>query len=476
MANPNVLSERYATSSINNIFDEKGKIIAERELWIAVMKAQRDLGLNISNEDIEKYEKSKNEINLNRIKEIERETRHDVKAKINAFVEISGAQQQIHKGMTSRDLTDNVEQMQIKKASQIIFGKYISVLRHFCDKAEEYQDIILTARTHHQAAQPTLFGRRFSMWAEELLFHLEGFESFLARFPLRSIKGPVGTQFDMLKLLGSPEKVQRLEELIAKQLGFVKVLDSPGQVYPRSLDYALISDLSFLAAAPENFANTMRLMSGYELVTEGFKEGQVGSSAMPHKMNTRSSERIWGLSELLKMYANGASRISGHQWEEGDVSCSVPRRIINTDVFYASDGLCETTLTVLNEMGVYPAIINKEVDKYLPFLATTELLQEAILKGIGREEAHKIIKKYTVQEALNMRKTGSEKNNLAETLGTDSAFVKVGITKKRIETILADKAHFIGNARIQIDNVREKANDIINRYSKQACYEPGEIL
>ena len=187
----------------------------------------------------------------------------------------------------------------------------MSVLRHMLECALKYRDIVLTARTHHQAAQPTLLGRRFSMWAEELLTHMVNFENFLLDYPLRGIKGPVGTQFDMLTLLGDPGKVLMLEKMVAESLGFERVLDSTGQVYPRSLDYALLTQLALMASACENFAKGMRLMSGYELVTEGFKEGQVGSSAMPHKMNTRSAERICGFSTLIKMYADGALPAGG---------------------------------------------------------------------------------------------------------------------------------------------------------------------
>ena len=211
MANLNILSERYATHAINEIFSERGKAIAERALWIAVMKAQRELGVDIPAEDIAKYEAAKNDVDLDLIKAIERKTKHDVKAKIEAFVRAAGAAEHIHKGMTSRDLTDNVEQMQTGKASRIIFGKYISVLRHLADKAEEYRNVVLTARTHHQPAQPTLLGRRFSMWAEELHLHLAAFEAFIGNYPLRGIKGPVGTQCDMRTILGSQDRVAELE-------------------------------------------------------------------------------------------------------------------------------------------------------------------------------------------------------------------------------------------------------------------------
>ena len=473
MPNPNVLSQRYATDEMNAIFSEKGRILLERDLWIAVLKAQKDLGLNIPDEAIEAYENAKTDIDLDLIKKIERETRHDVKAKIAAFNKAAGGYELIHRGMTSRDLTDNVEQMQVKKASKLIFGKYVSILRHFVDKAREYNSIILTARTHHQPAQPTLLGRRFAMWAEELYEALIDFERFIENYPLRGIKGPVGTQSDMLTLLGSAKKVSELERRIAEHLGFKKVLDAPGQVYPRSLDYRLASHLTALAAACENFAKGMRLMSGYELVTEGFKEGQVGSSAMPHKMNTRSSERICGFCELLKMYADGASRLSGDQWEEGDVSCSVVRRVIIPDMFYASDGLCETVLTVLNEMGVYPKVIAAEVERYLPFLSTAELLDAATKKGMGREEAHSLIRKYAVKEALRMRETGDFENRLPELLGDDERFP---LSKDEIEQILKDKMHFVGRAKEQIQAAAEKAEKLISRYPSEAAYEPKPIL
>ena len=475
MTNSNVLSQRYAGPEINRIFSEKGRILAERELWIAVMRAQKKLGLSIPSDVIEGYEAAKGDIDLDFIRQRELETKHDVKAKIEGFVKAANKAEHIHKGMTSRDLTDNVEQMQFKKASRIILGRYVSVLRHMLDRAREYRDIVLTARTHHQAAQPTLLGRRFSMWAEELLVHLKQFEAFLSAYPLRGIKGPVGTQFDMLTLLGSFEKTRMLEQMVAESLGFEKVLDCTGQVYPRSLDYSLVSHLAFMGSACEDFAKGMRLMSGYELVTEGFKKGQVGSSAMPHKMNTRSSERICGFSTLIKMYADGTSRLAGDQWEEGDVSCSVVRRIVMPDAMYASDGLCETTLTVLHNMGAYPMIIQKEVERYLPFLASTEILMTAVKAGVGRETAHEAIKRHAVAEAMSMREKGTSPQ-LSRRLAQDKVFREAGVTEEQINRILEDANHFAGNAREQIQEVIAKAEPLFERYAQAASYMPGEIL
>jgi len=477
MANPNILSLRYASPRINEIFSEEGRIKRERNLWLAVMKAQRKLGLGISDDTIEKYERARDDINLERIREIELETRHDVKAKIDAYNEAAGVkpeEQQAHRGLTSRDLDDNVWQSQIKEASGIVFGKAVSMLRHFLDKALEYKDTVISARTHMQPAQLTTLGRRMSMWAEELKYHLSNFETLYQGLPLRGIKGPVGTQFDMLTQLGSQEKVDKLEEMVAAELGFSKTLNSPGQVYPRSLDYALISGLSLLGSAPESFSKTMRVMARGELVTEGFKEGQVGSSSLPHKMNTRSSERICSMAEALKMYSDGASRISGDQWEEGDVSDSLLRRVIIPDSFYTADGLCETTLTILNEMGTYPEVIRQELDKYLPFLATTEILMAATDSGIGREEAHKIIKENAVAAALDMR--AGKEPQLAHRLAANLEFSSKGLTEGRINGMLLNREHFIGLARQQIDAVISDSRYLLNKYQKEAAYEPGEIL
>ena len=474
--NSNILSQRYATENMNQIFSEMGKTRLERELWLNVLKIQRELGLHVPDEAIEAYEAALDDIDLCLIMEIEQRTKHDVKAKIEAFCKAAGDYEYVHLGMTSRDLSDNVEQIQIKKAMRLVFGKYISVLRHLLDRADEYRTIELTARTHHQAAQPTLLGRRFSMWAEELWVHLVEFEAFIESYPFRGIKGAVGTQFDMVNLLGSKGKALDLEKRIAEMFGFNDILDSTGQVYPRSLDYKLLMHLSVLSSACENFAKSMRLMAGYELMTEGFRKGQVGSSVMPHKMNTRSSERICAFSELLKMYADGGSRLSGDQWEEGDVSCSAMRRVLIPDAFYASDGLLETTLTVLNQMGAYSAVISKEVDRYLPFLATTEILGMAVQRGMGREQAHGLIKKHAIAEALRMREEGSDINYFIDRLCEEPDFKNMGITSVILSDVIKDKSHFIGNADAQITAVQDKVKPILVKYMDAAAYEPGDIL
>jgi len=474
MTEENVLARRYATPDMTDIFSERGKILSERELWIAVMKAQHDAGVDISSETIAKYEAAKENIDVERIEQRERETRHDVKARIEAFVEAAQAPEAIHRGLTSRDLTENVEQMQSRKAANVIHGKYVSVLRHLLDRATQYSDVPLTARTHHQAAQLTTLGRRLSMYAEELHWHIEDFGRYIDEFPLRGIKGPVGTQYDMLALLGTQGKVDTLEQTIASMLGFQKTLTAPGQVYYRSLDEALLSRLACLTAPCANFAKGMRLMAGYDLVTEGFKKGQVGSSAMPHKMNTRTSERVCGLANIIKGHQDMASRISGDTWEEGDVSCSAPRRVYLADAFYASDGLCESALTILNEMGPYPGVLAAEANKYLPFLVSTDILGTLTKAGIGREAAHALVKKHSVGEALRMREGYSPL--VLEKIADDPVCKDLGITLDSLRERSIDLLRLTGNARSQVDAVRTKAMPLLEKYAAQAAYEPRDIL
>lgn len=480
MVNENVLAMRYATKT-RDIFSDYGKNLAERKLWVAVMKSEAELGLNIPAEDIGAYEAVVEDIDLALIKKLDIEIQHDVKAKIKAFniaaEKAAGRKvgQHCHRGMTSRDLTDNVEQKQFLDAGNIILGRNVSQLRHLTDRAKLYRDRAITARTHNVAAQLTLLGRRFSMYAEELMENMEDFEHFLGRYPLRGIKGPVGTQFDMLSLLGSEEKVTTLENKVAELLGFKRVLHSPGQVYPRSLDYRMVTRLAALASAPQSFAKTMRLMAGYQLVDEGFDEEQTGSSIMAHKKNAKNCERVCGFSELLKMYADGASRISGDQWQEGDVSCSAVRRVVMPDAFYTSDGLLETSLTILNKMQAYDGAIEGEIGFYMPFLCSTDILSKATKAGIGREDAHAIIKKHAVAELARMQRTGSADNNLFNLIAQEPAFVNAGITKDQLDAIGQNREKMFGNAKAQIDSVIESSQYFISKYSQEASYEPGPI-
>ena len=469
---PNVLATRYAGADLAEIWSPEHKIVLERKLWIAVLTAQRELGVDVPAGVIADYEAVVDQVDLASIAARERVTRHDVKARIEEFCALAG-HEHIHKGMTSRDLTENVEQLQIRASLGLIRQRVLATLARLARLAAEHESLVMTGRSHNVAAQATTLGKRFATVADEMLVALGRLDDLLARYPLRGIKGPMGTSQDMLDLLdGSTAKLADLEQRVALHLGFGQVLTSVGQVYPRSLDFDVVSALVQIVAGPSNLATTIRLMAGIELVTEGFKEGQVGSSAMPHKMNTRSCERVNGLAVVLRGQLSMVGELAGDQWNEGDVSCSVVRRVALPDAFFAADGLFQTFLTVLDEFGVFPAVVQRELDRYLPFLTTTKVLMAAVRNGVGREEAHEAIKEHAVAVALEMRQ-GRAANDLFERLAAD---IRLGLDRAQIGSLVADPIEFTGAARDQVAYVVRRVEAALNTDPGAAAYAPGAIL
>ena len=466
-----VLADRYASTTMLNIWSTEAKIIMERQLWIAVLRSQKELGMNISQEAIESYERVIDNVDLESMRQRELKTRHDVKARIEEFNALAGYEL-VHTGMTSRDLTENVEQMQVRRAMEIVHRKLVAVLGRLARRALEYNDLPMTGRSHNVAAQMTTLGKRFATWAEELEQAVMRHHNCLMMYPLRGIKGPVGTQQDMLDLLEDVDKVTELERMVAEHLGFELVLTSVGQVYPRSLDFDVVSALVQIAAAGSSFATTLRLMAGQELVTEGFKEGQVGSSAMPHKMNARSSERICGFYHVLRGYLAMVEGPAGVQWNEGDVSCSVVRRVALQGAFFAVDGMLETWLTVLDEFGAYPAMINREIERYLPFLATTKLLMAAVKTGMGREKAHAVIKRNAVAAALDMRQNGMA-NPFLGLLADDQDWP---LNPDTTRLALGSPSDFTGLAKAQANQVVRRIEGLCDANPEAANYTPEPIL
>jgi len=470
---PNVLAARYASPEIAGIWSPEHKIGLERRLWIAVLKAQRDLGVDTPDGVIEAYEAVVDDIDLASIAEREKITRHDVKARIDEFTTLAGTEH-IHKGMTSRDLTENVEQLQVRESLEVMRDRAIAVLARLGRLATENADLVMAGRSHNVAAQATTLGKRFASAADELLAALARIDDLLERYPLRGIKGPVGTAQDQLDLLGGDAaKLAELERRVAEHLGFTHTLTSIGQVYPRSLDYEAVTALVQLVSGPSSLATTIRLMAGNELVTEGFQPGQVGSSAMPHKMNTRSCERVNGLAVVLRGYASMVGELSGAQWNEGDVFCSVVRRVALPDAFYAADGLFETFLTVLDEFGVFPAVVQRELDRYLPFLATTKVLVAAVKAGVGREVAHEVIKEHSVAVALEMREKGAAENDLLGRLAADD---RLGLSEADLRSLVASPIEFTGAAGVQVKAVVDQINNVVAAHPDAAAYAPGAIL
>ena len=518
---PDVLANRYASPAMREIWSPPGKIRAERRLWLAVLRAQRDLGVDFGGDDpdavIAAYEAAVDDVDLASIDARERVTRHDVKARIEEFDALAG-HEHVHKGMTSRDLTENVEQGQVLASLRLVHAKTVATLARLAEAAVRYADQPIVGRSHNVAAQVTTLGKRFATVADELLVARERLADLIGRYPLRGVKGPMGTAQDMLDLLdGKRDKLDSIEREVAKsvaqgnlgtslsqsgasQSGAAQsgaathqrhevdqgrpergrgshadvppVFTSTGQVYPRSLDYDVVTCLAQLSAPCSNLATSIRLMAGDELVTEGFKPGQVGSSAMPHKMNTRSCERVNGLSVIVRGYVSMIGELAGDQWNEGDVSCSVVRRVALPDAFYALDGLFETFLTVLGDFGAFPAVIEAELTRYLPFLTTTKILMAAVRGGVGRETAHEIIKEHAVAAALRMRETGGPNTLLAD-LAADG---RLGLTRADLDALVGAPLELTGAARAQVAAVAARVAALAAEYPDAAGYRPGAVL
>ena len=446
---PNVLATRYATKEMVAIFDPINKIIAERKFWITILKLQKKAGLPITDSDITAYEKVITKVDLVAIEAREKRTRHDVKARIEEFNELAGCEK-IHIGMTSRDLTENIELIMIRDGLNLIRRRSLETLFLLEKNITKYEKTYITGRSHNVAAQVTTVGKRFASCAQELLFALSALEELINRLPLRGLKGPVGSGQDGISTLGSVKELEKLEAAIEKEFGFENTLTSVGQIYPRSIDFEVVSKLLQIAAAPSSMATTIRLMAGSNLASEGFKAGQVGSSAMPHKMNSRSSERINGMMVLLRGYTTMAADLAGDQWNEGDVSCSVVRRVVIPDSFYVADGLLHTFMTILTEFGIFEDNINKELQEQLPFLATTQILISCVKAGMGREAAHEVIKKHA---------TTNTASNFFKALSADKDFP---LDLNQLTELIKNPADFAGSAIEQSQQVA----DLIRKATK----------
>ncbi len=469
---PNVLADRYASSSMVSLWSPTGKVIMEREFWIAVMKAQKELGIKIDKKAIDQSEKIKSLVNLESIRERELVTKHDVKARLEEFADLSG-HQHAHKGMTSRDLTENVEQLQTHRALSLVLEKSVACLFALGEKAKSFKELAVTARSHNVPAQLTTLGKRMANWGEELEYAIESLSRLCATYPYRGLKGAVGTRLDQITLLGNAKKAEQLDQKVMHHLGATANWENVGQVYPRSLDFEVVSLLVRLGSAPSSFAKTVRIMAGHELLGEGFAKGQTGSSAMPHKMNSRSCERINGFHAILNGHLTMASQLSGDQWNEGDVSCSVVRRVMLPDAFFAIDGMLDTFLTILNQMEVFPSVIGAERKKYLPFLLTTTVMMEAVKAGAGREDAHAAIKEHALATVRDLRKGKISDNDLVQRLSKDK---RIGLKITALRNIIKEGEASVGAAHHQVEHFIKRVKTWTSRYPEARKYNPSGIL
>ncbi len=470
MSVPNLLAERYAGAGMRAIWSPHSKVRREREFWVAVLEAQRALGVDIPEVAVTAYRAVIGEIDLESIARRERRLRHDVMARLEEFCALAGCEY-LHWGLTSRDVTENVEQTQIRDGLALVLTKAVASVDGIARRAAELAGSPLVARTHNVPAQPTTFGRRFAAACEELVEAVGRLEFLLEGYPLRGLKGPVGTQADLLALLGGDAaKVDALESAVAERLGFGRTLDAVGQVYPRSLDFDVISSLFRIAAGPASLATTIRLMAGHELLSEGFGAGQVGSSAMPHKTNARTCERISGLATVLRGHVTMAADLAGVQWNEGDVSCSVVRRIVVPDAFFAIDGLLEALLTVLGELQAFPGVAAEEMRRRAPFMGSSALLAAAVDAGADRSEAHAIVQRHSLA-AADAQRSGRQ-YDLAASLGADRDFP---LTDSEVAVVLED-AMKPGRAEAQVTAIQARAADLLDRYPAAKGIVPEPIL
>lgn len=465
----NILASRYASGPLRALWSPSGRVIAERRLWVAILEAQAELGLSIPEGCVDDYRAQIENVDLASIRAREEKTRHDVKARIEEFCALAG-HEQIHKGLTSRDITENVEQFLIRLSLELMRDKTAAVLSRLAALAVEYRDTVIVGRTHNVPAQPTTLGKRFADAGQETLLAFRRAETLLEAYPLRGLKGAVGTQQDLLDLFdGDETKVGRLEKMLAEQLGFGSVLNSVGQIYPRSLDLDLIGALVQLSSGPANLSTTLRLMAGHDLVSEGFTVGQVGSTAMPHKTNMRTCERIGGLSVVLSGYLTMAAGLAGRRWNEGDVSDSVVRRVMLPDAFFACDGLLEATLHVLDGFTAFSSRVEAELSAELPFLSTTRLLSAAVGAGMGREEAHRLLRGHTLA-AAEARRSGNQ-YDLGAALGSDPAFP---LDETEVGNSMAGA--FPGRAGAQVEEVADEVAKVLEAHPYAASYQPEILL
>lgn len=469
-----VLSDRYASEQMADIWSARRKIILERELWVALLKAQIAAGIAAPEGAVEAYEAVIDQVDLESIAAREVKLRHDVKARIEEFNELAGYEV-IHRGMTSRDLTDNVEQLQIKLSMELVRDRLVAVLMNLAKRAQEHTALAMVGRSHNTPAQATTLGKRFASAGTEVMVAFTRLEELIARYALRGVRGPMGTSQDQLELLdGDREALKVLEAAVVEHLGFSASLGSTGQVYPRSMDYEVATAVAQVAAGPSSLATTLRLMAGFDLSNEGFKEGQVGSSAMPHKMNSRTCERICGFKIITDGYVTMTAGLSGDQWQEGDVSCSVVRRVALPGIFFAIDGQLEALLTVLDEFGVYPAVIQRELDRYFPFLTTTKILAAAMKQQQGREEAYAAIQEHAKAVVLAMRESGFTENDLYQRLADDP---RIDLSLFEILALIDAPLTFVGNAEQQTFDFYFGVNKILARFSDEVItYHPAPIL
>jgi len=448
----NPLITRYASPQMAQIFSDETKINLWRKLWIVLAESEKELGLNITDEQIAELKKYQNDINWEVANEREKEVRHDVMAHVYAFGEqAKTAKPIIHLGATSCYVTDNAEIIMIYNALEAVKNKLITLIDNLSKFALKYKDLVTLGFTHFQAAQPTTVGKRACLWIQDLIIDYENLEFLIKNIKLRGVKGTTGTQASFLKLFnGDHQKVKELEKLVLKKLGFKAAYGVTGQTYTRKFDYSVLSVLSMIAQSAYKFANDLRLLQHLKEIEEPFEKNQIGSSAMAYKRNPMRSERICALARYVISLPINASITASTQWFERTLDDSANKRIVIPQAFLAVDGILNLYLNISENMVVYENMIKRHLAEELPFMATEEILMECVEAGGDRQELHEKIRQHSIMSAMEVKQKGNP-NDLLKRIADDPAFETV---KDKLE-LLTDPKRFAGRASEQVEEYFE---------------------
>lgn len=417
------LNERYASREMSYIFSDQNKFETFRSLWIALAEAEKELGLDISDEQIEELKKYRSDIDFEAAKRIEKETRHDVMAHVKAYgLQADKAKGIIHLGATSAYVGDNTDIIVMRSALEIIEKKLAILINNLKEFALEYKDMPALGFTHFQAAQLVTVGKRATLWIQDLILDLDDVIYRKDNLRLRGAKGTTGTQASFMALFDNDdEKVKMIDNLICNKMGFEKSFAVTGQTYTRKVDYQVLSSLSQIAQSLHKMTNDIRLLQSLKEIEEPFEKTQIGSSAMAYKRNPMRSERISSLAKYIINLAQNPAFVHSTQWLERTLDDSANKRLATPEAFLATDAILDIAINVTNGLVVYENIIKRRVNEELPFMATENILMEAVKKGGDRQELHEKIRLYSMEAGKNVKVNGLD-NNLLELLAQDEEF------------------------------------------------------
>ena len=442
------LSERYASKEMQYIFSPDMKFRTWRRLWIALAETEKELGLPITQEQIDELKAHKDDINYDVAKERERQVRHDVMSHVYAYgVQCPKAKGIIHLGATSCYVGDNTDIIVMTEALKLVKKKLVNVIAELAKFAEKYKDLPTLAFTHFQPAQPTTVGKRATLWTQEFMLDLEDLNYVLSTMKLLGSKGTTGTQASFLELFdGDQETIDKIDPMIAEKMGFKQCYPVSGQTYSRKVDTRVVNILAGIAASAHKFSNDIRLLQHLKEVEEPFEKSQIGSSAMAYKRNPMRSERIASLSRFVMVDAMNPAITSATQWFERTLDDSANKRLSVPEGFLAIDGILDLCLNVVDGLVVYPKVIEKRLRSELPFMATENIMMDAVKAGGDRQELHERIRELSMEAGKTVKVEGKD-NNLLELIAADPAF---NLTLEELEKTM-DPAKYTGRASVQVD-------------------------